>query len=787
MPTFCFSRTTIAPVTVASRNGLLYGRALFSLALPLLLIAAAAGQNTADEGIDEGNYRYQGAIELGYRFVNTNGSQPVYDTFVNQQQGPRLLEQTLSVRSLDHQGGLFDTLFVTSFGWGGDPENAGRLRMSKNKWYNFNFTFRRDQNFFDYNDLANPLNPTNPYVPVNASPHEFATVRRMYDYNLTLLPQSAVRFRLGYTRNNTEGPAFSSDHQGTDAQLFQNTRNLLDAYQAGVDFKILPRTNISYDQFLQYFKGDSSWTDQNLIFQLAGGSLVDPGISYNPAANQPCAAPILDATTTPVTMNATCNGYQAYTRWAPVRISYPTEQVTVQSNYFRQVDLSVRGSYSSSDSKGGNWYEDFLGLATRTRERSGVITGPSISKRVVGNVDFGVTVHVTERFRLLDNFRFSNFRIPATWNLLTTQLFGATLLTAPNGFSAATCPPPFTAATCPQHSASSGADVTQDQRFDFLGQNSKVNTFELEYDFTRRITGHLGYRYEDRTITNAQFDLQNLTWYPTLASRGGCTVVNADGSCQTTSTLSANEAIDIHAHSVLAGFSARPTDKLRVTFDVELFSADNAPTRISPRNLQHYKGRVNYKPRKWVDLSGTVNVLESRDNVTDVLHREHNRNYGFTAAINPKPRFGVDFGYNYDDVFSTTNICYILTSTPPANSTVCGSGSPYFSAISLYKNKVNFAYANFLFKPIPRVTAGVGYNLTSSSGDTPTLADPTILTSLGFNYHKPTAGLDVNLVKGLTWRTAWGYYDYNEKFLSVPLLPRDFQSNSATLSLRYEF
>jgi len=179
-----------------------------------------------------------------------NGSPTIYDTFVNQQQGPRLLEQTLNLRSLNHQGEVFDDLFVSSFGWGGDPENAAHMRLSKNRWYNFNVNFRRDRNFFDYNTLSNPLNPANPYVQVNYSPHQFQIVRRMDDYNLTLLPQSAVRIRLGYTRNNTLGPAFSTDHQGTEALLLQNTRNLLDAYQLGVDFRVLPRTSISYDQFL---------------------------------------------------------------------------------------------------------------------------------------------------------------------------------------------------------------------------------------------------------------------------------------------------------------------------------------------------------------------------------------------------------------------------------------------------------------------------------------------------------------------------------------------------------
>jgi len=453
-------------------------RWLKMLALVPILVGGAFAQD-AVEGVDNGNYHYQGSFELGYRFVDANGSQAVYDTFVNQQAGPRVLEQTLNMRSLNHQGGLFDTLFLTSFGWGGDPENAGRLRISKNKWYDFSSTFRRDRNFFDYNALANPLNPANPYVQVNYSPHGFATVRRMHNYNLIVLPQSAVRVRLGFTRNNMEGPAFSTDHQGTDTVIFQNTRTLLDGYQIGIDFKVLPRTSISYDQFLQYYRGDSSWNDQNFPFQLAGGSPVDPGISYNPGASQPCATPVLDATTTPVTMNPACNGFLSYSRWAPIRVSYPTEQLTLQSRYFRNLDLSARVSYSSSQSKTPNWYENFVGLATRTRERFGFVTGPSSAKRVVGSADLGMTLHVTEKLRLVDSFRFSNFRIPGTWNLLSADLFGPTLLSTPNVYDPATCPPPYTAATCPQHSASSGADVIQDQRFDFLRHNAKLNTFEL--------------------------------------------------------------------------------------------------------------------------------------------------------------------------------------------------------------------------------------------------------------------------------------------------------------------
>ena len=96
--------------------------------LPVCSQATFAQEGT--EGIDKGAYHYEGSFDLGYRFVNTLGAKPVYDTFVDERQGPRLLDQTLNVRSLEHQGLLFDNLFVSSFGWGGDPENSVLLHRA---------------------------------------------------------------------------------------------------------------------------------------------------------------------------------------------------------------------------------------------------------------------------------------------------------------------------------------------------------------------------------------------------------------------------------------------------------------------------------------------------------------------------------------------------------------------------------------------------------------------------------------------------------------------------------
>src|SRR3954462_3543193 len=104
------------------------------IAVLLLLIPVVA---LAQEGKVSGNYNVQQSIEIGGHITDVNGSQSVYNTFVNVQDGFRLLDYTLSMRSLNHTGTLVDNLYFANSGYGGDPNNVSRLRFSKSKWYDF--------------------------------------------------------------------------------------------------------------------------------------------------------------------------------------------------------------------------------------------------------------------------------------------------------------------------------------------------------------------------------------------------------------------------------------------------------------------------------------------------------------------------------------------------------------------------------------------------------------------------------------------------------------------------
>ncbi|MGA8269956.1 MAG: hypothetical protein WB919_00225, partial [Candidatus Sulfotelmatobacter sp.] len=350
----------------------------------------AAGEES--KGVESGDYNVQQSVEVGYRSYWVNGNTGTYDTFVNLGPGLRLFDYSLDMRSLDHNGILFDNLSFSNFGYGGDPNDVTRLRIDKNKWYDFRGLFRRDKNFWDYNLLANPFNPSTstPSVGNANSPHSFDLVRRMQDYNLSLFPQSRVRLRLGFSHDRDDGPGFFTTDGGTIAQFNENYSYTTNSYRGGVDFRILPRTTISYDQFLSYYKQDNVVNDnpQNSGYQLANGTPVDPGIiwsSNGPVEILPCATPIEAG---PNVFNPNCNGYLSYRQAANPRNFMPTERLRFQSNYFKKFETSGSLGYSTANNSVPNFNEIVNDYVSRNGSRGGTTGGPADARRVSVNADW---------------------------------------------------------------------------------------------------------------------------------------------------------------------------------------------------------------------------------------------------------------------------------------------------------------------------------------------------------------------------------------------------------------
>jgi hypothetical protein len=858
-----------------------------ALLAPPTMWAQSASPETP--GINSGDYNIHQTIEAGYRGSWINGNQNAYDTFENLGSGIRLFDYSLQMHSLDHKGILFDSLTFSNFGYGGDPNDVTRLRIQKNKWYDFRLLFRRDKNFWDYNLLANPLNPaslnppgstttgcfattvgtppvvapvvcSSPAVPINNSPHSMDLVRRMQDYELTLMPQSKIQVRLGYSRNRDEGPGFFTTDGGTISDFNQNYSYSTNAYQAGVDIKILPRTTISYDQFLSYFKQDNVVTDnpavnpQNFGFVLANptsngtpnGTPVDLGNIWStqtPAEVLPCAAPIVSGTTN--TANPTCNGFLSYSQVGRPRNFMPSERLRFQSNYFKKFEMSGSLGYSSSDNVISDFLETVSGFTARTGERGSTTGGPASAKRVSVNANWSGVYAVTDKLSILDQFRYDNWRIPGMWALDETNVFGTGfpglggLQQSEAVFNAANCPVGSNAVTCPQHAASSAADVTTGLASTFLGQNLKSNTLELQYDFSKRVSAHIGYLYTNRTIS--QFSDTNdsgLIYFPGgatasaandfLAARGSCAelagnlpagcTLNADGSISFVSPAGASPTrslTTINENAVLLGAVIRPIDALRITADFEFGYNDNSYTRIDPRQVQSYKIHANYRVKAWATVDGAVEIHENRDNVTDVDNLEHDRSFSFATILMPNQRLSVDFGYNYWNVYTQSLICFAYSTSvtnpapPPATLPVSAfpvgvptlptgpacpiaAASSPLGALSTYSSNDHFVHAGLIWKPTKRVTTMFGYGGSFVRGNTIFLNPLTPSGTLDFNYQKPYVSVVIDVYRGFSYKMSWDYYGFNETgntnpfgLAAIPL--QDFNGSNATFSFRYSF
>jgi hypothetical protein len=721
--------------------------------LPAQSSSGSQNPPTQQEGVTAGDYVIHTSAEIGYRYTNVTGSSDMYDTLVNLQTGPRFLDETFSMQSQDHQGLLFDNLSVNSFGWGGDPNNVLRARIEKNKWYNFLASFRRDQNFFDYDLLVNPLNPptSSPSIPVLNSAHAFDTTRRMTDIDLTLAPQSVVSFRFGYSHNNMTGPSYTSIHTGTDALLLQPWNTTMNAYRIGMDFKVAPRTVLSFDEFLYYYKGD---TDPQLssfaMAFLPSGGTVELGLPIDTANKSPCAVvpPATSLINSSGTLtNLDCNGYFSYFRNQRIRTTTPMERVSLRSNYFPRVELV--GSFTYSAAHGDTPLDESSeGLQSRGDVRDFTTTGTGSVRQISNVVDLEGTVHVTKHIRIIDKFYYWAFRIPENGNF--TEIDSVCTSTC-NLLTPLSATAPETSNTLTQAS---------------FNQTWITNQTQVAWDISKKVGVNLGFRYSDQVFKHFNDFLPRDEDY-----------------------------FAIHGYTELFGFWARPIHALRLNFNQEYTSFDNVIVRISPRRQSQYRFQAGYTPRPWAVLGGSINIFQQSNGESSTNYQGHNRNYGLTASLAPNERFALDLAYNYNDVMQNTLICF--NDTPPpgvslpfvnnAASCAANDSSNPLLANSYYTNHTNFGMFTVRFQPIKRLTLNLGTSITSVDGTTPQFNILQPLGSLQYLYYQPVANFSVNLTHGLAWNSGWNYYQYNEGSFVGPTAPRYFHANTVTESLRYSF
>jgi hypothetical protein len=333
---------------------------------------AASGQNGP-----EAPYTVNSSIEFGVRGIVIDGNADKYRSDLNYTPGFRIFDSSFLMKSRDNSGPVLDTLMVSSFGWGKDPNKYLRVNAEKTKAYRFDANYRR----FDYfNNLYN----------FALGQHTLNTEFRQGDFNLTILPQNEkLRFNLGYSLDRNSGPSVSTlRFNGDEYPGAVPVRMAADEYRVGVDTKLWV-FDLSFMQGWRFFKEDNQYL---ITVPNAGNNL---------------------------TNTAKINDFY---RNAPTRGDTPFTRLSLHTLIKKKLDFTGRFVYTSG-STNYTFFQNGHGTdSSGNNITSDVITQAGSAKRPNAMGDLAATFYATDRFRISETFRVNNFRINGGDLLLETLL-----------------------------------------------------------------------------------------------------------------------------------------------------------------------------------------------------------------------------------------------------------------------------------------------------------------------------------------------------------------------------
>jgi hypothetical protein len=214
-------------------------------------------------GDDWQGFNVVNSFETGYRFHTVGGNSDTYRSTVNFGNGVRLLGNFLSVDSKNGRGKFFDKLVLSTQGLGGDPYQATTFRLQKNRLYNYDLLWRRNEYF-------NPGLVTGDGL----GQHLLDTAYTLQDHNLTLFPQSPIRFSLGYSHDSQGGAGISTvqlfNSTGDIFPYFTNVKRLRNEYRIGNEIRWAGMTFI-------WTRGWENWKDDTNYSGANTAPLLDPG------------------------------------------------------------------------------------------------------------------------------------------------------------------------------------------------------------------------------------------------------------------------------------------------------------------------------------------------------------------------------------------------------------------------------------------------------------------------------------------------------------------------------
>jgi hypothetical protein len=784
--------------------------------------APAAAVPQVPQPVVQSGFVIHQTADLGGHIAGVVGSGAMYDTLVNIHSGPRVLGETFTMHAVPgSKHGLLDSLTAFSTGFGGDPYNFAKLDFSKGKLYEFNGTFHRNRQYFDYDLLNNPSLPKGLSIPigpggllgsfaipqVQQSPVLFNTVRRMTDTYLTILPLSKVTFRVSYAQNVFQGPSMSPSRSVGKTQFMteEYQRNSTDDFLGAIDWKPAQQTKFTYEEEVTHYKEDSYYilAPNSKTVQEADGTRVALGNwdQYTAYASTNCTTSIKTAGVVLVNpsgsaglpvVDPACDVYSSYLRSQPTRIIYPTEIFRFQSSSIKNIATNGDFRFTKANSNLPNYYENFQGLDGTVR--TATFTGNATAQRQDVGADFGITWQATKKLSLSDQVDFSNVHQPGMADISagiganTPATIGSDTINYAGPLVTGT-----NLATSGITTATNGAGIPA---YNYFGQKFVTNNATASWDATSRATFALTYRYRTHTIV-----------------QGAASGVNAT-------------IITINENGGIFNAALRPTDHLDLNGTVEVFYDDNAFTPVSPRQTKHYRFHTIYKPKHWATFTGAFNDLERHNNTNNtgtpsadgpLDHVDHSRSVSVGSVLAPSEHYGLDLNYAYSDVYTATNICFLngATAAYPGVDTgvLCPDKTTSWYGRDFMDAPTQSASIGLALSPVHAIHARIGYRISAVSGNQFFTDALQVNGSLQSAYQTPYVHVAWTVHPGWVWSGNYDYYGYGEggpsgaPFCSNatsaaaaaapfacpvnppsgPSAPRNFHANLVTLSMHYEF
>ncbi|MEK7830780.1 MAG: hypothetical protein AAB401_06830, partial [Acidobacteriota bacterium] len=386
-----------------------------------------------------GLYSTTTSLELGHRFVDTDGNNSRYLSDVNVRDGYRVLGYSLDMRARPGTGTLFDLLKTDVSNAGGDAAQTYYLRADKTRFYRFDGNVRR---FNYFRSIANFVAP----IP-NVTWREHDLRQQISDFNLKLFPQRAVRVNAGYSRSLAKGrytPTYNFERD--QFQLLGQSRWEANDYRLGLD-ATYKKWDFNAEQLYRNFRND-------------------PHITAKPGGD--------------LGLNQTDNGrIVTLSRDTPFHSRSLVTRFGIHGNVAERLHIVFRALHDDERIKAG-YLEIDTGRAnngsTIISRTLGLSDPGGIATRPGNNVDVGISLDVNRHLTISNTFNYTGWRIAGNMNWLNVSVQ-----------QTGTNPPATTTST----TVATGY-VTD--------LSSLRNTLEASFNFGRKFSADLGWRTMNRDV-----------------------------------------------------------------------------------------------------------------------------------------------------------------------------------------------------------------------------------------------------------------------------------------------